>query len=464
MKLVHLLSLGAVASYILLFIISKQPRRLYILFVLFCFPVIDLAVVPEQWGRLRVFDIITYLTLFRLSGTFLPSKYRISPYAVLSLLFLSAAFIGSLTSLYVANSLKALMSVFPAFIFAKLLIDECVEHAGFGRRVVFLIRSVAVLSIIFLVPQLIFGLEFTFYPELNPNTAKGDNIRYPGFFQDPQMFAQYLSLICFLFFINNDSGEKRETLVLGETSTTVGFRNSSFFKSPDWKNYLLFLAGIFALLQTGGRSAALAVIAGAAFLFFVFDKKYKIMLSALIIAGTISYAFLSDSLVIFNRADSAKEDFLFRAALWEEASVIFKNHPVIGIGSGNFKPYNRAYTNLYLIDEKRDVIFFGYGQPESGYWMLLTELGALGFLVFFSFIIGPVITGIRNFRKGNTDLLIFILIAGILSWLVTFISAYSLYDRRILVVLVSFICLLMVESRRRLGRYVFNIKEDNHAI
>jgi len=50
--------------------------------------------------------------------------------------------------------------------------------------------------------QMIVGLRFTFYPDLNPNVTTDDGIRYPGFFMDSQMNSQFLGMLSFLFLIN----------------------------------------------------------------------------------------------------------------------------------------------------------------------------------------------------------------------------------------------------------------------
>jgi len=54
----------------------------------------------------------------------------------------------------------------------------------------------------FIAMQILIGLKFTFYKDLNPNITTSDGTRYPGFFADAQVNAQYLGMLSFLFLIN----------------------------------------------------------------------------------------------------------------------------------------------------------------------------------------------------------------------------------------------------------------------
>jgi O-antigen ligase len=432
MKLDHLLSLASISLFALVMVLSKDKKRDFLLFVLYLFPVIDLAVTPVEWGRLRVFEVVCYLSLpFTFNEIVMIKRregfnlyYWLFGFLILTILF------GSLHSRYVKSSLFSMLSIFPIFIYTKSLITECLKDRDFQDRVIRVLKIVAIVSVAFLAAQLLIGLKFTFYPSLNRNTALEGVIRYPGFFQDPQMYGQYLVMICFLFLINNQN-----------------------IRRPGWMNYGLFFLMITALLLTGGRSALLGIVAGMALLFFIFDKQYKFLLIGIAGLGVFAFLSLSESLTIFNRVDTLNEDYLFRAAIWDEAAVIFQHNTLLGVGFGNYKWYNMDFSTNYMLNENNEVVFFGYGQPESGYWMLLTELGLIGFIITMLFIANPVWNSMRKYFSGQNSPVVFIFIASIIGFLVTFISAYSLNDRRILVVVITLLTLLIVHNTRSTNIY-----------
>jgi O-antigen ligase len=451
MDINHLLAIGAIPIFIVL-LYFQPSRKTYIFFVLYAFPVMDLAITPVELGRLRVFDFVSFIYLFSAIPEFLQFNKRLKPYSALFIVLLVALIFGSLNSLYLQSSILSTIAIFPIFIFSRSVIAELFADNGFKFQLLKALKIGAVISVAFLIIQMIIGLKFTFYPMLNKNTEGEGIIRYPSYFHDPQMYGQYLVMIAFVFLINY------KQMLSHFDIFNVLFKEKFLVKSveitePSWKEYLIFTLPFFAILQTGGRSALLAFVIGLVFLFFVLGTQYKLILAGIVTIGIGAALFLADDLTVLKRAGQADEDYAFRAALWDEAAQIFKEHPLIGIGSGNFKQYNMAFSSNYSISEEREVIFFGYGQPESGYWMLLTENGAIGTICIFLFILVPVFTSLRNYSKGQTDRFIFLIIAGLLSWLVTFASAYSLYDKRIVIVLTTFVCLLILESNKRKSQY-----------
>ncbi|MCX2477731.1 O-antigen ligase family protein [Pedobacter sp. MC2016-15] len=432
MKIDHLLSLAAVSLFAVLMVLSKDRKRDFLIYVLYLFPVMDLAVTPVEWGRLRVFEVVCYLSLpFTFAEVVLIKRREgFNLYYWLFGFFVLAVLFGSLHSRYVKSSLFSMLSIFPVFIYTKSLITECLDNRQFQLKVIRVLKVVAIFSVVFLAAQLLMGLKFTFYPSLNRNTALEGVIRYPGFFQDPQMYGQYLVMICFLFLLN-----------------------VSNIRRPDWRNYGLFFLMVTALLLTGGRSALLGIAVGMALLFFIFDSQYKFLMMSIAGLGVFAFLSLSESLTIFNRVDTLNEDYLFRAAIWDEAAVIFQHNTWLGVGFGNYKWYNMDFSTNYMLNESNEIVFFGYGQPESGYWMLLTELGLTGFIITCLFILHPVLNSIKKYLSGENSPVVFLFIASILGFLVTFISAYSLNDRRILIVVITLLTLLIVQNTRSTQTY-----------
>lgn len=404
-------------------LLSKQPRRTYLLFLLYALPVIDLKITPAQYGSLSVFDGLSYFMLLMLYKDFL-SIFKVNRFyfiAFCSLLFL--LILGSLTSHFITNSVMSLLSIAPVFIYGRLLILECAQDPAFMNRIIGALKITCLISIAFLAIQMVVGLEFRWYPELNQNALDPNGTRYPSYFHDSQKYAQFLAMLSFLFLLNLNN-----------------------IRKPAFKNLGMFLVVVGAMFVTGGRSAFLGLCAGIFFLLLFAGTHYRKYIIAGCLAAGVLIAIFSQSLIMFNREDDFNDSFDFRASIWSEAYKIYQAHPFLGIGIGNYKDFVSRYSqDQYLILDD-EIVFLD--QPENGYLKVLTEFGAPGFLVMFALILGPVIGAMRAWFKNQTDGRVMLLIAPIISWLVSFISLYSITDRRNLVVLSTLAALLIFSSNR----------------
>jgi O-antigen ligase/polysaccharide polymerase Wzy-like membrane protein len=422
-SLMVVLTAAAILVFVVLVLLSRQPRRTYLLFMLYALPLIDFKITPYQWGSLTLFDGFSYVLLFWRYKDFLsiykPNKFYFGGFCTLIFLLL----LGSLTSSFITNSLITILSVFPVFIYARLLMVECMHDKQFINKMITGLQVACLVSIAFLVVQMIVGLDFRLYSELNQNVLDSNGIRYPSYFHDSQKYAQFLAMLSFLFLINHKN-----------------------FQRPQMKNILMFLLVVVAMFLTGGRSAFLGLSAGMLFLLLFAGVQYKKYIIVGCLAGGIVIAFFSQSLILFNRKDDFNNSFDFRATIWQEAYGIFKSHPFLGIGIGNYKDYVSRYSqDQYLILEN-EIVFLD--QPENGYLKILTEFGGPAFLVVFILIIGSMVGGLRAYLKKQTDGRVLLFIAPIICWLVSFISLYSITDRRNLIVLVCLTTFLIYLSNR----------------
>jgi O-antigen ligase len=423
-SLMVVLTAAALLVFVVCLLLSRQPRRTYLLFMLYALPVIDFKLTPYQWGSLSLFDGLSYVILLLRYKDFLtvfkPNRFYFGAFCTLVFLLL----LGCLTSHFVTNSLLAFLSVIPVFVYGRLLILECVHDDEFIYKMIRGLQFACVLSMVFLAAQMAVGLQLRLYPELNQNTMDSNGIRYPSFFHDSQKYAQFLAMCSFLFLINRRNVQK-----------------------PLFVNLLLFLLIAVAMFLTGGRSAFLGLMAGVLFLLLFAGMRYKKYIVIGCLAGGLVVAFFSQSLIMFNREDNFNNSFDFRASIWREAYGIYQSHPLLGIGVGNYQNYVQRYSqDQYLIMDNDEVVFLD--QPENGYLKILTEYGAPAFLVVFSIILGSITGAFRAWYNKQTDARIFLFIASIVCWLVSFISLYSLSDRRNLLVLICLVCFLIFLSNR----------------
>jgi O-antigen ligase len=422
-SLMVVLTAAAIVIFVVCILFSKQPRRTYLLFMVYAMPVIDLKVTPWQLGSLSVFDAFAYVMLFLRYKDFLtiykPNRFYFGGFCTLVFLLL----LGSLTSSFITNSLLSILSVFPVFIYARLLMVECIQDESFLNKMIGALKIACLCSIVFLAAQMVVGLDLRFYSELNQNTMDSNGIRYPSYFHDSQKYAQFLAMLSFLFLINNKNIQR-----------------------PAFMNAALFLLVTVAMFLTGGRSAFLGLSAGVVFLLLFAGMQYKKYILVGCVAGGVVIAFFSQSLILFNRNDDINNSLDFRSAIWREAYDIYRTHPLLGIGIGNYQDYVSRYSQDQYLVLDDEIIFLD--QPENGYLKILTEFGAPAFLIVFALILGTVAGGLRAWVKKQADGRVLLFIAPIICWLVSFVSLYSITDRRNQIVLVCLCTFLIYLSNR----------------
>jgi O-antigen ligase len=424
-SLMVVLTAAALLIFFVWLLLSKQPRRVYLLFMVYALPVIDLKLTPAYWGwgGISLFDGLSYIILLMQYKDFLSifKANRFYFFAFCTLLFL--LILGSLYSDFPYTSVLNNLIIIPVFIYARLLILESAADEQFINKMVNALKIACLISIVFLGAQMVVGLELRFYPELNQNTLDSNGTRYPSYFHDSQKYAQFLAMLSFLFLINRKN-----------------------YQRPAFKNLMFFLIVAVAIFLTGGRSAFFGLIAGILFLLLFAGIQYKKYIIAGCLAGGIVVAFFSKSLIMFNRKDDFNNSFDFRAAIWREAYAIYQSHPFLGIGVGNYHDYVSKYSQDQYLVLENEIVFLD--QPENGYLKILTEFGGPAFIVAFALIVGPVFGALRAWYKRQADGRIFPFIAAIICWLVSFVSLYSISDRRNLLVLICLSCFLIYLSNR----------------
>src|SRR4051812_29839597 len=135
-SLMVVLTAAAILVFVVLVLFSKQPRRTYLMYMVYVLPLIDFKVTPWQFGSLTLFDAFSYIMLFWRYKDFLsiykPNRFYFGGFCTLIFLLL----LGSLTSSFVTNSLLSLLSVFPVFIYARLLMVECIQDSLFINKMI----------------------------------------------------------------------------------------------------------------------------------------------------------------------------------------------------------------------------------------------------------------------------------------------------------------------------------------
>lgn len=415
-----LIPLIVLIGFIVLLAYQPSPQT-YLLTVVYLLPLMAFKVATEEWGGFKVVDIISYITL-----VFLLAKFLYSPLSGVSksnlieiLLLFAIVGLGLLNSGNSNTTLFKIMKMFPVFIFTRFLMIEFAIDPPFVQKILKAFRITFIFSLCFLVIQIAIGLNFTWYPSLNPNIADpaNDFIRYPGIFYDPQLHGQFLAIGSFLILIPLGRSSKISL-------TTVG----------------LFVLTAGAIALTGSRSALGGFTLGLAMILLLAGKKYLIPMLSLTVVLLVLYSTLFIDSPVFSRGGTVSSDLDYRQSIWDEAFDITKAHPLLGIGWGNYQTYiERNYQDQYLILDD-EILYFD--QPESGYLKIAVELGFPGLLIFLLLLLKPVVWGLKTFFSKRHDLSSLFLIAALVSWMFAFTTVYSFFDERILFVIALVIVLL----------------------
>jgi O-antigen ligase len=419
--------------FIFLMLFTKSDKnKVFILFVIFILPFLSINIFPS-FGNITTFEcliFIFYLFFYKSKNVHVVNGIF---YLVLFVLLSIVSLIGIFNaSTFTNDTIIALVQYVCIFAFAKILISECFENSLFYNSVINALKVTVLFSLLFLLCQFIFGVNFSLDNSLNNNVLSLDVIRYPSFFQDPQKYAQYLSATSFLFLIK-DKQIARLPII----------------------NILFVCLSILALLFTGGRAGFGGWCIGFLIFLIFSNSKLKIVsiITLLILAFVVNY--FSQSFSMFQRS-SVGDAYDFRMSIWQDAINIFNNHPFFGIGNGNYSNYVAVHNpdQFWMSDNK--ITYFNH--PESGYLKFLTEFGIIGFTLVLTFILFPVFFAFSYFRKSK-DINIILIIAALSSWLVGFYTVYSLDDSRIRVLIVILIGLLITYYQNDFHNDISSSKE-----
>ena len=201
-------------------------------------------------------------------------------------------------------------------------------------------------------------------------------LRAYGSLPHPNILGGFLVIILLLIVIS--LWQIRKRIIVEE----------NFSRSLLYLNLFYWLSAsviFFALILTFSRGAWLGLAIGFIYLaVYAFVKKLKqekivclklaIVFTALwgVFLMAFPYQLLTTRLNTVERLE--KYSITQRLSLLAQAKGIYKNHPVLGVGLGNYM------KELQIIEPDKFGLF--YEPVHSWYWLALTELGVLGFLLF----------------------------------------------------------------------------------
>jgi O-antigen ligase len=194
----------------------------------------------------------------------------------------------------------------------------------------------------------------------------------------------------------------------------------------------------FALFLTQSRGGLVAL--GATFLAALLlagpVRQRAVVVICVIAAGAVGYFTLVAPPESLERVTHfTSSGGTGRTDLWQIAGEVTGDHPVIGVGAGNFQVVEPVYAAGNLNLPRVDLIVDEPKVVHNTYLQVLTELGALGLTVFSLVVLGALalaVRGIRAFARAGdreSELLGRGLLIGTLGMLAAFVFISAQYEK-----------------------------------
>jgi hypothetical protein len=289
--------------------------------------------------------------------------------------FLSVAFGTGGWTHYSMRSLAILASSLSFYFF----IFEWVDSRHRIRRILIVLLCSAIVTAVFAIIQEIAGGYTSLWLMLNPPSEEFADWawRATSFLNYPNSLAMYLNLLlpfAVACYLRGEGNWKR----LGAWTAGFGF------------------IGIVCTQSRGGIAAFGSVLI-LAILYFVNEWPRKLALLS-IFSVTVWVLFLIGVAVNPERlSEGLGVSSAGRLVLWAVAWELFRQSQVFGVGIGNFSGMYGSYINLSWIRP-------GYLTVNNLYLEILSEIGVVGFVVFFALIVSAIRCALRHFRSSTDGL------------------------------------------------------------
>jgi putative inorganic carbon (hco3(-)) transporter len=126
-----------------------------------------------------------------------------------------------------------------------------------------------------------------------------------------------------------------------------------------------------------------------------------------------------------------------RSDLWHVALAISGDHPVVGIGAGNFPLVEPRYALSNQNITRPDLIVGTPRVVHNTYLNVLVELGAIGLAMFSVFFVGALVAGWRGIRAfvreraADAELVARGILVGTLGMLAAFVFLSAQYEKQL---------------------------------
>jgi O-antigen ligase len=211
---------------------------------------------------------------------------------------------------------------------------------------------------------------------------------------------------------------------------------------------------LYALAQTDSQ-AGLIALAVALLLAVVLGGRARPIIAvgvvAFLFAAASYYTFVTKPVAI--ETISSENNVGGRESLWSVATHVVRDHPVAGVGAGNFVIAEPEYAFRDINLPRVDLVV----RPElahNSYLQVLAELGFVGLAAFLSVIGGSLLAALRAARAfamsgdRELDLLSRGFLVGTIAMVVAYFFATNQYEKQLWLLLAVGPALLAVARSR----------------
>ena len=188
-----------------------------------------------------------------------------------------------------------------------------------------------------------------------------------------------------------------------------------------------------------------------------FRARVLVLVLAVLVTGMAYFTIVASPTEEHRVTSFSAADSTGRADLWNVALQVTRDHPLAGIGMGNFTTVAPEYLQRNL-DVRRSDLFLRENATEvhNTYLTVLAELGVVGLLLFLAFlgaVLGIALRSARTLasvRDVETDLLARSLIVGAAGMLAAYFFFSAEFEKQLWLILGSLVALstLAREARR----------------
>ncbi len=97
------------------------------------------------------------------------------------------------------------------------------------------------------------------------------------------------------------------------------------------------------------------------------------------------------------KLQTTKSADAYRIIIWQDSLRLWSKRPILGVGPGNFWPVDQVFTQLPVL--LRDFDSTGLGVAHNGTLQTLGELGPLGVVFLYSFVVVVFVLALRIYRR-----------------------------------------------------------------
>ncbi|GFZ30515.1 ligase [Clostridium zeae] len=332
---------------------------------------------------LYVFQIIKTKKVYKIKQNimeFITNKIYIALIIFLGIMVLSALYATD-KSLAIKESIR-----FFTYIVTMYLVSQCFDEREKERVIFTLIFTTFIVSILGIIQYFTgIGAEMHIYSSARPRIqATLDNPNTLGAFQVLMLFP-LVSLM--------RVKQKNITLKISIIITTVlCFSN---------------------IVMSMSRSALIGLGVGIILLIFIFGKRILILIVPI---GAVLFTMPSALSRIKQITDKTQNDS--RIKIWNVAAKMIKDHPIGGVGNGNFITNYPKYVKMYPQFKEEGVDVF---PSHNSYLKVGSELGVIGelsFIVILLLILREAFYFIKNKGESLNSFFIEGFVVGLIPFLV----------------------------------------------